>query len=208
MATADPAPRDRAPRHEQRAGGFGAVRVVPVVPDADAGLLHGWVTAGRARFWGMAGLTRDQVRDVYAHLDTLGTHHAYLMVLDGEPAALLQTYDPAADRVSECYAVEPGDVGVHLLVGPAAGAVRPGFTAALLEVVIGFVAAGGARRLVVEPDADNGPAIARMNREGFILGPEVTLPEVDLPEVYLPPKRARLAFRPVRPAPGGGGRVA
>lgn len=197
MATADPAPRDRTPLYERKADGFGAVRVVPVVPDADAGLLHGWVTAERARFWGMAGLEREHVRDIYAHMDTLTTHHAHLMLLGGEPVALLQTYDPAADRVSECYAVEPGDVGIHLLIGPAAGAVRPGFTAALMRVITGFAAADGARRLVVEPDADNGPAIARMRREGFTLGPEVTLPEVDLPEVYLPPKRARLAFRPV-----------
>ncbi|WP_407563032.1 GNAT family N-acetyltransferase [Streptomyces sp. 184] len=197
MATADPAPRDRAPRYERKVDGFGTVRVVPVVPDADAGLLHGWVAADRARFWGMTGLDREHVRDVYAHMDTLATHHAHLLLRDGTPVALLQTYDPAADRVSECYPAEPGDMGVHMLIGPAAGAAQPGFTAALMEVVTAFTAAAGARRLVAEPDADNAPAIARLRREGFTLGPEVTLPEVDLPEVHLPPKRARLAFRPV-----------
>ncbi|AUH38971.1 GNAT family N-acetyltransferase [Streptomyces sp. CMB-StM0423] len=197
MTTADPAPRDRRPRHEQQAGGFGTVRVVPVVPDADAALLHGWVTAERARFWGMAGLSRTQVRDVYAHMDTLPTHHAHLLLRDGAPVALVQTYEPAADRVSECYPAEPGDLGLHLLVGPAEGAAEPGFTAALMGVIIRFAAAAGARRLVAEPDALNGPAIDRLRREGFALGPEVTLPEVDLPEVYLPPKRARLVFRPL-----------
>ncbi|MEO3764754.1 GNAT family N-acetyltransferase [Streptomyces sp. B8F3] len=197
MATADPAPRDRTPRHAHKADGFGTVRVVPVVPDADAGLLHGWVTAERARFWGMAGLTPAHVRDVYAHMDTLPTHHAHLLLRDGTPVALLQTYEPAADRVSECYPVEPGDLGLHLLVGPADGAAETGFTAALMRVITGFAAAEGARRLVAEPDADNAPAIDRLRREGFVLGPEVTLPEVDLPEVYVPPKRARLAFRPL-----------
>ncbi|GAA2691210.1 GNAT family N-acetyltransferase [Streptomyces aculeolatus] len=200
MATADTAPRDRTPCYEHDepgAGGLGTVRVVPVVPDADAGLLHGWVTAERARFWGMAALARDEVRDIYAHMDTLPSHHAYLLLCGGMPAALLQTYDPAADRVSECYRAEPGDLGLHLLIGPADGGARPGFTTALMRVISGFAAAEGARRLVAEPDADNGPAIDRLRREGFELGPEVTLPEVDLPEVYLPPKRARLAFRPV-----------
>ncbi|AKH86341.1 siderophore biosynthesis protein [Streptomyces sp. CNQ-509] len=197
MATADPAPRDRTPRHEQRADGFGTVRVVPVVPDADAALLHGWVTAERARFWGMAGLSRTQVRDVYAHMDTLPTHHAHLLLRDGAPVALVQTYEPAADRVSECYPAEPGDLGIHLLISPAAGAAERGFTAALMRVITGWAAAAGARRLVAEPDAGNGPAIDRLRREGFALGPEVTLPEVDLPEVYLPPKRARLAFLPL-----------
>ncbi|AZM50386.1 siderophore biosynthesis protein [Streptomyces sp. WAC 06738] len=197
MATADPAPRDRTPRHEQRVDGFGTVRVVPVVPDADAALLHGWVTAERARFWGMAGLSRTQVRDVYAHMDTLPTHHAHLLLRDGAPVALVQTYEPAADRVSECYPAEPGDLGIHLLIGPAAGAAERGFTAALMRVITGWAAAAGARRLVAEPDAGNGPAIDRLRREGFALGPEVTLPEVDLPEVYLPPKRARPAFLPL-----------
>ncbi|MFW6690522.1 GNAT family N-acetyltransferase [Streptomyces sp. MAR4 CNX-425] len=197
MTTARPAPRDRTPRYACEAAGLGAVRVVPVDPDADAALLHGWVTAERARFWGMTGLSRRDVRDVYAHMDTLTTHHAHLMLLDGEPVALLQTYDPAADRVSACYPVEPGDLGIHLLVGPAAGAARPGFTAALIQAVTGFAAAGGARRLVVEPDAGNGPALARMRRAGFVTGPEITLPEVDLPEVHLPAKRARLAFLPL-----------
>jgi hypothetical protein len=197
MATADPAPRDRTPRHEQRADGFGTVRVVPVVPDADAALLHGWVTAERARFWGMAGLSRTQVRDVYAHMDTLPTHHAHLLLRDGAPVALVQTYEPAADRVAECYPAEPGDLGIHLLIGPAAGAAEHGFTAALMRVITGWAAAAGARRLVAEPDAGNGPAIDRLRREGFALGPEVTLPEVALPEVYLPPKRARLAFLPL-----------
>lgn len=197
MATADPAPRDRAPSYEHKPDGFGTVRVVPVVPDADAGLLHDWVTAERARFWGMAGLTRVQVRDVYAHMDALSTHHAHLLLRDGVPVMLLQTYEPAADRVSECYPAESGDLGIHLLVAPAAGGARPGFTGALMQVIIGFAAAGGARRLVADPDTGNGPAIDRLSREGFTVGPEVTLPEVDLPEVYLPPKRARLALRPV-----------
>lgn len=47
---------------------------------------------------------------------------------------------------------------------------------------------------MIEPDATNEKAIARMVRAGFELGPEVVLPEVDLPEVFIPEKRARLAF--------------
>ncbi|MGF1662658.1 MAG: GNAT family N-acetyltransferase [Kineosporiaceae bacterium] len=39
-------------------------------------------------------------------------------------------------------------------------------------------------RIVVEPDAGNDAAIARLRRTGFRLGPEVDLPH----------KRARLAF--------------
>ncbi|MFB7518316.1 GNAT family N-acetyltransferase [Streptomyces sp. NPDC056144] len=172
--------------------GFGTVTVRPVDPDGDAVLLHGWVNEERARFWGMNGTTVEQVRDIYAHLDSLTTHHGFLVELDGEPAALFQTYDPEADRVSECYEVEEGDIGVHLLVAPGA-APRPGFTAGLLTALIAF-SLRERTRIVVEPDAANEKAIARMARAGFELGPEVVLPEVDLPEVFIPEKRARLAF--------------
>ncbi|MFF0503345.1 GNAT family N-acetyltransferase [Streptomyces fimicarius] len=180
------APALRPAVHEQKVEGFGTVRLVPVAPAADAGLLHGWVTEERARFWGMGDHTREQVREIYAFVDSLPTHHAYLALRDGVPAALFQTYEPDADPVGECYDVRPGDIGIHLLIAPAEGegAVK-GYTDALLTAFIGFVFSEPARlRVVVEPDARNEKALARMVRMGFELGPEIVKPE----------KTARLAF--------------
>ncbi|MEZ3181090.1 acetyltransferase [Streptomyces pimonensis] len=189
--------------HEQTVDGFGAVRVLPLDPAADAPLLHRWVSEERAVFWGMNGLTAQQVAEVYAHMDTLDTHHAYLVLKDGEPAALLQTYEPQADRVGDCYPVEPGDIGVHLLLAPA-GSPRPGWTAALVGVVIAYVLLGlDRKRVVVDPDVANEKAVARFLRQGFTAGPEVVLPEIDLPDVYLPEKKARLAFLTREVAFGG-----
>ena len=186
----------RAAVHEQDLDGFGTVRVLPLDAAADAGVIHRWVSEERAAFWGMNGLTRDQVAGVYAHMDTLDTHHAFLVVKDGEPVALLQTYDPEADRVSECYDVEPGDIGVHLLLGPAGPeGARPGWTAALASAVMAYVLVGlDRKRIVVDPDVRNDKAIARFVKQGFTAGPAVVLPEVDLPDVYLPEKKAQLAF--------------
>lgn len=185
--TADPTPPAlRAAVHEQKVEGFGTVRLVPVDPAADADLLHGWVTEERARFWGMGDHTREQVREIYEFVGSLPTHHAYLALRDGVPAALFQTYEPDADPVGECYDVRPGDFGIHLLIAPAEGgeAVR-GHTDALLTAFIGFVFGDPARlRVVVEPDARNEKALARMVRIGFELGPEIVKPE----------KTARLAF--------------
>lgn len=110
--------------HTQTVDGFGTVRVLRLDPHADAATVHAWVREERAAFWGMNGLTKEQVAGIYAHLDTLDTHHAYLLERDGEPAGLLQTYEPEADRVSECYPVEPGDIGIHLLVPPPARTAR------------------------------------------------------------------------------------
>ncbi|MDO0913644.1 GNAT family N-acetyltransferase [Streptomyces sp. DT2A-34] len=188
--------RVREPVHEQAVDGFGTVRIRPLDPQADAEVVHGWVSEERASFWGMNGVTRDQVAEIYAHMDTLDTHHAFLVLRDGDPVALLQTYEPEADRVSECYDVRPGDIGVHLLLAPAgAEGTRPGWTSALLTVITSYVLLTlGRRRVVVDPDVRNEKAIARFLRQGFMAGPAVVLPEVDLPDVYIPRKEAQLAF--------------
>ncbi|MFF6982402.1 GNAT family N-acetyltransferase [Streptomyces sp. NPDC008343] len=182
--------------HEQAVDGFGTVRIRPLAPHADADLLHGWVRQERASFWGMNGLTRDQVAGIYAHMDTLDTHHAFLVALDGDPVAVLQTYEPEADRVSECYEVLPGDIGIHLLLAPVGpGGARPGWTSALLAVVASYVFGTlDRRRVVVDPDVRNEKAVARFLKQGFAAGPAVVLPEVDLPDVYIPEKKAQLAF--------------
>ncbi|WP_329127047.1 GNAT family N-acetyltransferase [Streptomyces sp. NBC_01465] len=179
-------PARRTPLHEQKIDGFGTIVLVPVHPATDLDLLYSWVTEERARFWGMGQESREQVLETYEFLDSLATHHALLAVRDGVPVALFQTYDPAADPVGECYEVRRGDYGVHLLIAPHRGAVpEPGFTGALLSVLIAYVFSDPANlRVVVEPDVSNEKALTRMLRAGFVLGPEIDKPE----------KRARLAF--------------
>ncbi|MFJ3668080.1 GNAT family N-acetyltransferase [Streptomyces sp. NPDC090106] len=182
--------------HEQAVDGFGTVRIRPLDARGDAATVHAWVREERAVFWGMNGLDEDQVADVYAHMATLDTHHAFLLEKDGTPAGLLQTYDPEADRVSECYPVEPGDIGVHLLLAPAGpDGASPGWSGALLGAVASYVLVTlDRRRVVVDPDVRNAPAIARFLGQGFTAGERVVLPEIDIPDVHLPEKHAQLAF--------------
>ncbi|MFD4508348.1 GNAT family N-acetyltransferase [Streptomyces sp. NPDC058457] len=189
------------PVFEHPVAGFGTVRLRPLDPERDADVVHTWVSAERAAFWGMTGLTGPQVAEIYAHMATLDTHHAYLAEKDGTPVGLLQTYEPEADRVSECYDVRPGDIGVHVLLAPPGpDGPRPGWTEALLSTFTAYALRTLDRhRIVVDPDVRNEKAIARFWRQGFELGPAVVLPEIDLPDVHLPEKRAQLAFltRPV-----------
>lgn len=132
----------------------------------------------------MSEHSRSYVLEIYEYLDSLETHHAYLVHRDGVPVALLQTYEPAADPVGECYDVQPGDIGAHLLLGPAE-AYEPGFTASLFRAFLSFLFGEPAnQRIVVEPDARNAKAVARLERTGFVMGPEIELPD----------KRAQLAF--------------
>ncbi|WP_443051556.1 GNAT family N-acetyltransferase [Streptomyces sp. NBC_00234] len=178
------APERRETVYEQDVDGFGTVRLVSVDPLADLDLIHSWVGEERARFWGMTESSREEVLEAYTFLDSLTTHHGYLVLRDDVPVAIYQTYDPAEDPLADCYEVRPGDFGVHLLMGPSDKA-EPGFTGVLLAVFVAHAFSDPAHlRVVVEPDARNERAIARMVRAGFELGPEIDKPE----------KRARLAF--------------
>ncbi|MFB7665019.1 GNAT family N-acetyltransferase [Kitasatospora sp. NPDC056138] len=183
--TTGPSARRREAVYEQSVDGFGTVRVLPLDPAADAEVIHSWVTQERARFWGMLDADRERVREIYEYVDSLSTHHAYLLHRDDRPVALFQTYEPEHDPVGECYRVREGDFGVHLLIGPVAEDRLSGWTGTLLSVFLGYVLADPTRlRIVAEPDARNDKAIARLLRTGFTLGPEIRLPE----------KRARLVF--------------
>jgi penicillin G amidase len=176
---------DRQAVFEKTLDGFGTVSIVPVKPKEDLDLIYGWVTEERARFWGMTEHTREYVLEIYEYLDSLDTHHAYLLLRDSKPVALFQTYEPDADPVGECYEVEPGDIGVHFLVAGADGQAQTGFTLALLVAIGAYLFADPKHlRIVAEPDTRNTQAAARLRRTGFTIGPEIQLPE----------KVARLAF--------------
>ena len=82
----------------------------PLDPAREAGLLHGWVTQERARFWMMSDYTVEEVREVYEWIDAQDAHAAYLVLLAGEPVALFQTYDPRAEEIGQHYDVQDGDL--------------------------------------------------------------------------------------------------
>ena len=151
------------------------VTLRPVDAGRDAAVIHEWVRAPRARFWGMTGWTRERVREVYEYLDASPTHHAWLLELDGTPMGIFQSYAPHADPVGATYRVEPGDLGVHVLLAPVRTRC-PGLTAALGRLIIAQLARCGTRRIVAEPDVSNDRAVARLIATGFELGPTIRLP--------------------------------
>src|SRR5690606_41942815 len=54
-------------------GGELTLRVLD--PDADLDVLHAWVSRPWARFWGLGGLTRSALRDLYAHVGSRSEEH-------------------------------------------------------------------------------------------------------------------------------------
>lgn len=170
--------------YQEELPGLGRVTLTVLDPAGDAELVHGWVTQRRAAFWGMLDHSVHDVRRIYEHVDGLSTHHAYLIRLDDQPIGIFQSYQPDADPVGERYPVQPGDLGMHLLMAPGK---RPpgGLTTAVGAMLARFLFRDpAARRLVVEPDVRNHLALRRLELSGFTFDTEIEMPS----------KRAQLAF--------------
>jgi RimJ/RimL family protein N-acetyltransferase len=148
----------------------------PVEPEADAPLLHEWVTHPKAAFWMMQDADVERVEREYRTIAQSPWHEAFIGVHEDEPAFLVERYDPAHDDVGQAYEVREGDVGMHFLVAPTDTPVH-GFTRAVIETVMKLMFSDPAtRRVVVEPDVRN-TAVHELNAAvGFRVQREVALP--------------------------------
>jgi hypothetical protein len=145
---------------------------------ADAPLLHSWVTQPYASFWGMLSASVDGVVEEYSKIQASGNHHALLGLDGGVPAFLMEEYLPASSPLAGVYAVQAGDMGMHLLVAPPSGGPRPGYTAAVMDAVLDrLFRKPGVERVVVEPDAGNSKIHALNARLGFQPAGVVGLPD-------------------------------
>lgn len=154
-----------------------------VDPARDAALVHGWLAHPRSAFWQLGHLDVDGVRAYLEDVAADPHQDAWLGRVDGAPAFLVETYDPArvtlADVPAAVALLEPGDIGMHLLVAPPAGPARSGFTSAVMGAVVRFCldpAGRGARRVVVEPDVRNAAIAAKNAAAGFRVLRELELP--------------------------------
>ncbi|MGW0086178.1 GNAT family N-acetyltransferase [Streptomyces sp. NPDC003393] len=156
----------------------------PLDPPKDARLLHGWVTHPKAAFWMMRDATPEDVERAYADIAADEHHHAFLGLHEGDPAFLMERYDPAHRELVGLYEPEPGDVGMHFLVAPTDTPVH-GFTLGVITAVMRRLFEDPAvRRVVVEPDVRN-KAVHTLNEAvGFVPEREIRKPE----------KRALLSF--------------
>lgn len=163
--------------HTIDSAALGRIEIFVLDPVAELDLLHEWVTRPSSRFWGLADLPRDELRDLYLLVDGLPSHHAFLIRRDGLPIVLLQTYEPENDPLGEAYDVHPGDAGVHFFLGDR-GAAVPRFSWHVADLVAEFVfSRAEVDRIVIEPDVGNERAVARAVKSGFELGPLVQLPD-------------------------------
>ena len=149
--------------------------LVPLDIDRDASHLHRWVTHPKARFWEMGDATLEDVVVAYRQIGADPHHDAFLGLAAGEPAFLMERYDPAHSELAEHGRWTTGHVGMHVLVAPSDEPV-PGFTRAVFTAVMDFLFSDPAvERVVVEPDVRN-DRIAALNAEsGFVVHEHVQL---------------------------------
>lgn len=147
----------------------GLLAVEPVVPERDAAVVQSWLAHPASSWWEMGDLDVDGVRDYLTGVQADPAQAAWLGRRDGEPCFLVETYDPAAVLLTDVWAAEPGDVGMHLLVAsvPAGGRVHGLTSAVMRAVVVHCRDVLGARRVVVEPDVRNTAVQAKNAEVGF-----------------------------------------
>lgn len=155
----------------------GALTVRPLDPQGDAELLHRWITHPKAAFWMMQDARLEDIEREYMRIAAHEHHQAFIGLHDGEPAFLMESYDPRYVELESLYEPEPGDIGMHFLVAPTDTPVR-GFTLAVITAVMRELFADPAvRRVVVEPDVSNA-AVHRLNEAvGFVAAEKIVKPE-------------------------------
>ncbi|MDX1587565.1 MAG: GNAT family N-acetyltransferase [Oleiphilaceae bacterium] len=157
--------------------GLGRFHLRPLQVPQDLPLIQGWLDAPRAHYWGMQSMTLAQLERHYRELNEGGKARAYLGFHEGQPAFLMECYDPAADPIGRHYQVEPGDCGMHILLAPPARPIS-GFSRGVFRFMMNFLfRIPGVQRVVVEPDSRN-QAVHALNRHvGFVHADTLTLPE-------------------------------
>ncbi|MBF4584029.1 GNAT family N-acetyltransferase [Curtobacterium sp. VKM Ac-2865] len=143
--------------------------VEPVDPDRDAAVVQSWLAHPASACWAMGDLDVPAVREYLASVQADPAQAAWLGRRDGVPCFLVETYDPATVLLTDVWAAEPGDVGMHLLVAPPPDTGRVhGLTSAVMRATVEHCRDTlGARRVVVEPDVRNTTVQAKNAEVGF-----------------------------------------
>jgi len=147
-----------------------------VEPDVDTPLVHAWMHKPHVEeFWHMAW-PEAWIHDYLARHYEAPDRTAYLGFVDDEPVGYMEVYDPATDVVGTCYAVQPGDIGAHVLIGEEEHLGR-------LSVALGFAVnrflfrRPGVQRIIGEPDVRNHNFLSLLAFLGFRKDREIDMPD-------------------------------
>ncbi len=146
------------------------------IPD-DIPMIHGWFQQPHAAFWCLQGASVAEVRELYVAQLESGFRDVHIGEIDGEPVVLAESYDPRFDQLADHYAVQAGDLGMHICVAPPRRVVH-GFSRRVFQAVMDLMFDGlGAARVVVEPDQHNARIHTLNKTFGFVYRGHVQLRE-------------------------------
>ncbi|MGQ7790823.1 GNAT family N-acetyltransferase [Faunimonas sp. B44] len=130
---------------------------------ADLALLGRWLCEPHvAEWWGDPAAGLAEIRDAMAAPST----RPMVVELDGVPIAYLQHYDPHMED-DHPYRDQPaGTLGLDLSIGQP-DLVGIGHGSAILRQIADELVAGGAPRLVIDPDPQNARAVRAYEKAGF-----------------------------------------
>ncbi|BAJ31156.1 GNAT family N-acetyltransferase [Kitasatospora setae] len=157
-----------------------------VDPATDLDLLAGWMNdPDTDRWWALAGPPATTAAHLAAQLDGDGRSRPVLALLDAVPTGYFELYRADLDPLAAHYPARPHDLGVHLLLAPAARG--RGLAAPLLAATAARLLEREPRctRVLAEPDVRNAPSVRAFARAGFTRAADLDLPD----------KRAALMIR-------------
>ncbi len=152
---------------------IGTFGLRPLQIPQDIALIHNWVNREYASYWGLLGYSVEQVEAEYRKISEQSM--VYLGFCNDQPAFVLECYDPEHHELSQHYAWQSGDRGMHILVAPAERPIA-NFTGSVFTVIMDFMFSDPkVQRIVVEPDVNNEKIHILNERAGFEYQKIITL---------------------------------
>lgn len=183
-ADGPPRPRVRPGRAVPRLPGvrrtsraLGTFTLRPLDPFDDAELVHGWAARPGTDLGPVSGARLQDVERKCMAIAAHRNHDAFIGLYDGEPAFLMERYDPAETELKGLYEAEPGDVGMRLLLAPAVAPPQGFGSAAITTVMEALFADPSVRRVLVGPDGRADAVHALHRAVGFEVIRESAGPE-------------------------------
>ncbi|KQS87457.1 MULTISPECIES: GNAT family N-acetyltransferase [unclassified Rhizobium] len=129
----------------------------------DFPMLGRWLTEPHvAKWWGEADEELEGIESAMTSVET----RALIVELDGRPIAYLQSYDPHLEPGHPYQDQPPGTLGVDISIGDPV-LIGKGHGSAIIRQFCAGLFAGGASRIVIDPDPDNAQAIRAYEKAGF-----------------------------------------
>jgi acetyl CoA:N6-hydroxylysine acetyl transferase len=153
------------------------IAFVPVDLERDVKTLHKWHQEPHViPFWNL----NIPIEKYRSHLqDFLADPHQtlYLGMMDGVPMSYWEAYWAHGDVVESCYDSQPGDQGIHLLIGDP-DYLGKGYALLLLRAMVHFqFLQQKTEKVIAEPDIRNEKMIHIFERCGFEKIKPIELPD-------------------------------